>query len=302
MMREARPIRIGRCRERGLTLVELIVTVAILSILASAAVPIARFQVKRQNERELRYDLWMMRDAIDHYKDAADRGAFQTKVDSQNYPPDLETLVKGVEVQSKKVKFLRRIPVDPMTGKAEWGLRSMQDDPDSDSYGGQSVFDVYSKSQGTALDGTKYSDLVAGRFGIRGICAQNSQTRRGLYAAGADGRDDDHRHPHAHRPAQLYRRHQECPGSGAQGRPARDAGGHRLLHHGQAEGAAIAGRSDPGRLPEVHSRRPDDPLQRHLGDRHQRLADSLDQTDPGIDDVHSGADESGSNGETYNTW
>jgi general secretion pathway protein G len=156
-MREARTIRIDRCRERGLTLIELIVTAAILSILAMAALPIARFEVKRQNERQLRYDLWMMRDAIDKYKDAADRGAFQTKVDSQNYPPDLETLVKGVEVQTKKVRFLRKIPVDPMTGEAEWGLRSMQDDPDSDSYGGQSVFDVYSKSQGTALDGTKYS-------------------------------------------------------------------------------------------------------------------------------------------------
>jgi len=144
-------------RERGLTLIELIVTVFILSILASAAIPMARFQVKRQKERELRYDLWMMRDAIDKYKDAADRGAFQTKLDSQNYPPDLDTLVKGVDVQGKKLKFLRRIPVDPMTGDTDWGLRSMQDDPDSDSYGGQSVFDVYSKSQGTALDGTKYS-------------------------------------------------------------------------------------------------------------------------------------------------
>jgi general secretion pathway protein G len=144
--------------ERGLTLIELIVTVAILAILASAAVPVARFKVKRDRERELHRDLWEMRDAIDHYKDAADRGAFQTKVDSQNYPPDLETLVNGVDVQGKKVRFLRRIPVDPMTGRAEWGLRSMQDDPTSDSYGGQSVFDVYSKSQGTALDGTRYSD------------------------------------------------------------------------------------------------------------------------------------------------
>jgi general secretion pathway protein G len=144
--------------ERGLTLIELIVTVAILALLASAAVPVARFQVKRTRERELRRDLWEMRDAIDHYKDAADRAAFQTKVDSQNYPPDLETLVNGVDVQGKKVRFLRRIPVDPMTGKAEWGMRSMQDDPGSDSYGGQSVFDVYSKSTGTALDGTKYSD------------------------------------------------------------------------------------------------------------------------------------------------
>jgi general secretion pathway protein G len=143
--------------ERGLTLVELIVTVAILTILATAAIPLARFQVKREKERELRYDLWSMRDAIDKYKDAADRGAMQIKLESQGYPPDLETLVNGVEVQGKKLKFLRKIPVDPMTGQAEWGMRSMQDDPDSDSWGGQSVFDVYSKSDGTALDGTKYS-------------------------------------------------------------------------------------------------------------------------------------------------
>jgi general secretion pathway protein G len=154
-MERAIPIR--KTGERGLTLVELIVTVAILAILASAAIPIARFEIKRQKERELRYDLWMMRDAIDKYKDAADKGAFQTKVDSQNYPPDMETLVNGVDIQGKKVKFLRRIPPDPMTGKPDWGLHSMQDDPNSDSYGGQSVFDVYSKSQGTALDGTKYS-------------------------------------------------------------------------------------------------------------------------------------------------
>ena len=154
-MRRQLTIRKG---ERGLTLVELIVTVAILAVLASAAVPIARFQVKRQKERELHYDLWMMRDAIDKYKDAADRGAFQTKVDSQNYPPDLQTLVDGVDIQGKKVKFLRHIPVDPMTGSNEWGLRSMQDDPKSDSFGGQSVFDVYSKSPGTGLDGTKYTD------------------------------------------------------------------------------------------------------------------------------------------------
>ena len=151
-----RPIR--KKGERGLTLVELIVTIAILAILAGAAAPIARFKIKRDKERELRYDLWTMRDAIDKYKDAADKGAFQTKVDSQNYPPDLETLVNGVDVQGKKVRFLRHIPIDPMTGKADWGLRSMQDDPDSDSYSGNSVFDVYSKSQGTALNGEKYSE------------------------------------------------------------------------------------------------------------------------------------------------
>ncbi len=155
-----RHLRAGRSEggEAGLTLVELIITVAILALLASAAVPIARFNVKREKERELRYDLWQMRDAIDKYKDAADRGAFQIKVDSFGYPPDLETLVKGVDVQGKKVKFLRRIPVDPMTGKAEWGERSMQDEPDSQSFGGQNLFDVYSKSQGIALNGTKYAD------------------------------------------------------------------------------------------------------------------------------------------------
>jgi general secretion pathway protein G len=143
--------------QSGLTLIELIIVVAIVSILASAALPIARFQVKREKERELRRDLWEMRDAIDRYKDAADKGAFVTKADSFNYPPDLESLVNGVDVQTKKVKFLRRIPIDPMTGTAEWSLRSNQDDPGSDSFGGQNVFDVHSKSTATALDGTKYS-------------------------------------------------------------------------------------------------------------------------------------------------
>ncbi len=141
----------------GLTLVELIITIAIVSILATAAIPLARFQVKRTKERELRRDLWEMRSAIDAYKDAADKGGIMTKADSYNYPPDLETLVTGVDIQSKKVKFLRRIPVDPMTGTTDWGLRSNQDDPDSDSFGGQNVFDVHTKSTDTALDGTKYS-------------------------------------------------------------------------------------------------------------------------------------------------
>jgi general secretion pathway protein G len=143
--------------QSGLTLIELIIVVTILSILATAALPIARFQVKREKERELRRDLWAMRDAIDRYKDAADKGAFVTKLESFGYPPDLESLVNGVDVQDKKVKFLRKIPIDPMTGTAEWGLRSNQDEVDSQSFGGQNVFDVYSKSQGTALDGTKYS-------------------------------------------------------------------------------------------------------------------------------------------------
>ncbi len=140
-----------------MTLVELIVVVSIIALLATAAVPIARWQVKRTKERELRADLWRMRDAIDHYKDAADRGAFQTKVDSFNYPPDLDTLVNGVDVKDKKVRFLREIPVDPMTKSTEWATRSMQDDPDSQTASGDNVFDVHSKSDGTALDGTKYN-------------------------------------------------------------------------------------------------------------------------------------------------
>jgi general secretion pathway protein G len=144
--------------ERGFTLLELIVATTILLVLSTMALPLARVTIQRQKERQLRLDLWEMRDAIDRYKDAADRGGFQIKVDSQGYPPDLETLVKGVDVQGKKIRFLRRIHIDPMTGTNEWGLRSTQDDPDSDSWGGQSVFDVYTKSQGTALDGTKYRD------------------------------------------------------------------------------------------------------------------------------------------------
>jgi general secretion pathway protein G len=143
---------------RGFTLLELMIATTILVVLSTMAVPLARLTIQREKERLLRYDLWEMRDAIDRYKDAADRNLFQTKVDSQNYPPDLETLVKGVDVQGKKVRFLRKIPLDPMTGTTEWGLRSMQDDPDSDSWGGQSVFDVFTKSQGMGLDGTKYKD------------------------------------------------------------------------------------------------------------------------------------------------
>jgi general secretion pathway protein G len=143
--------------ESGLTLVELIITVAIVGILAGIAIPVARFQIRREKERELRNDLWEMRAAIDRYKDAADKGAFQIKADSLGYPPDLDTLVNGVDVQGKKVRFLRKIPVDPMTGNTDWGLRSNQDDADSDSFGGQNVFDVHTKSTATALDGTKYS-------------------------------------------------------------------------------------------------------------------------------------------------
>jgi general secretion pathway protein G len=153
---EERNMRV-RSSQAGVTLVELIIVIAILSILAMAALPVARFEVKRRKERELRRDLWEMRAAIDRYKDAADKGGIQVKADSNGYPPDLQTLVDGVDIQDHKVRFLRAIPLDPMTNSSDWGLRSNQDDPDSDSFGGQDVFDVYTKSQGTALDGTKYS-------------------------------------------------------------------------------------------------------------------------------------------------
>ena len=144
--------------QRGVTILELIIAITILLILMGAAVPVARLSVKRQKETELRRDLWEMRAAIDRYKDAADMNKFQIKVGTEGYPPDMDTLVKGVDVQGKKLRFLRRVPVDPMTSNSEWGLRSMQDDPTSESWGGQNVFDVYSKSSGTALDGTKYKD------------------------------------------------------------------------------------------------------------------------------------------------
>jgi general secretion pathway protein G len=149
--------------QAGMTLLELIVACTILLILSSMALPIAKFTVIREREKELRYDLHEMRAAIDKYKDLADTQKIRVELGSEGYPPDLDTLVKGVAVggagaAGKNMRFLRRVPKDPMTGRAEWGLRSVQDDPDSTSWGGKNVFDVYSKSMGTALDGTKYSD------------------------------------------------------------------------------------------------------------------------------------------------
>ena len=142
----------------GCTLIELVVTVTILIIVTGMALPLARVGIKREKERQLRSRLVEMREAIDRYKDIAERGAIQLKVGSDGYPPDLETLVKGVEIKGKKFRFLREIPIDPMTRQADWGLRSMQDDPDSDSWDGNSIYNVYSKSAGTALDGTRYRD------------------------------------------------------------------------------------------------------------------------------------------------
>ncbi len=154
-------LRMVRRGSKGFTLVELIAAITILLILTGAALPLARTQVQRQKEIELRRALREMRQAIDRYKDFADRGMIPTTADTFGYPPDLETLVKGVPLKGSataKYKFLRRIPIDPMTGNADWGLRSMQDDPDSRSWSGSNVFDVYSKSWGTGLDGTAYAD------------------------------------------------------------------------------------------------------------------------------------------------
>lgn len=149
---------VQRKKQSGFTLIELIAATTILLVLSGLVIPLARVQIKREREHRLREALWEMRDAIDRYKDMADKGAFQIKLNSFGYPPDLDTLVNGVDVGGKKVRFLRRIPIDPMTDSTDWGLRSMQDDPDSDSWGGDNVFDVYTKSQGVALDGTKYRD------------------------------------------------------------------------------------------------------------------------------------------------
>jgi general secretion pathway protein G len=150
--------------ERGFTFIEMIVVTTILLVLASTVMPLAQVTMQRQREAELHRALREMRTALDKFKDAVDQGLIpSTELEPANegYPPDLETLVDGVSVANdasgRKLKFLRRIPVDPMT-RDEWGLRSYQDNPDSKSWGGQNVFDVYTKSEGTALDGTKYRD------------------------------------------------------------------------------------------------------------------------------------------------
>ncbi len=157
--------RLTRGVERGFTFVELLVVCAILLILASAVMPLAKVSIQRQREAELRRDLRDMRTAIDKFKDAADAGAispFDIKAGSENYPASLEILVDGVtkinDATGVKLKFLRRIPIDPITHSAEWGMRAYSDRPDSTSWGGSSVFDVYTKSEGKALDGTKYKD------------------------------------------------------------------------------------------------------------------------------------------------
>jgi general secretion pathway protein G len=158
-----RPAR--KSDERGYTFIELLIVTSILLVLASAAMPLAKVTAQRQREAELRRTLREMRTGIDHFKDAVDQGLIATtelRPGSEGYPQDLQTLVDGVPVANdasgRKLKFLRKIPVDPMTNSTDWGKRSYQDKPDATSWGGQNVFDVYTTSPGTGLDGTKYRD------------------------------------------------------------------------------------------------------------------------------------------------
>ena len=148
-------------KNRGFTLIELLVTILVISVLVGLAVPLARNSIKREKEFALRAALREIRTAIDKYKDASERGFIMVKVDTEGYPESLQVLVDGVQMVGqvdKKFKVLRRIPLDPMTNSAEWGQRSYQDDPKNTSWGGQNVFDVFTKSEGTALDGTKYNE------------------------------------------------------------------------------------------------------------------------------------------------
>lgn len=146
----------------GFTFIEVIIVTFVMMVLASASLPIIRVSMKRQREKELRVTLREMRTAIDRYKDNADRQIIASEFGSEGYPASLEILVEGVplnnDVTGRKLKLLRRVPIDPMTGQADWGLRSYQDAADSKAWGGQNVYDVYSKADGIALDGTKYRD------------------------------------------------------------------------------------------------------------------------------------------------
>ena len=146
---------------RGYSMIELVVVCTLLVILAAVAFPVARFTVRRQKEMELRRVLRQLRNAIDDYKRFSDAGLIPIEVGTEGYPSELENLTEGIDLVGqidKKQKFLRRIPIDPMTGEAEWGIRSVQDDWDSTSWGGENVYDVYSLSKGVGLNGVPYSE------------------------------------------------------------------------------------------------------------------------------------------------
>jgi general secretion pathway protein G len=148
-------------KSQGFSLIELILTITVIAVLTGLAVPLTRNTIKRQKEVELRTALREMRLAIDKYKEASDAGQIQVTLGTEGYPATLDVLVDGVPMLNavdKKLKLLRRIPIDPMTNSTDWGLRAYQDEPDSLSWGGSNVFDVYTKSEGTALDGTKYKE------------------------------------------------------------------------------------------------------------------------------------------------
>ena len=147
-------------RQKGYTLAELVMVAAMIALLATIVLPVAKFTVKRNKEADLRLALRKMRTAIDEHKKLSDNGMIPVKLGGEGYPESLEVLVEGIDLvgQERKQRFLRRIPIDPMTGEAEWGLRSYQDEPDSTSHGGQNVYDIFSLSDGTGLDGTEYKD------------------------------------------------------------------------------------------------------------------------------------------------
>ena len=153
--------RLNRRSQAGYTMAELVMVAAVMVILAGAALPAVKFTARRTKEMELRHDLRTMRAAIDEYKRYSDMGLIPVDIGTEGYPPELEVLVEGVDLAGmvdRKLKILRRIPVDPMTGEAEWGLRSYQDEPDSDSWGGENVYDVYSLSGGVGLNGVPYRE------------------------------------------------------------------------------------------------------------------------------------------------
>ncbi len=288
--------------EAGVTLIELIIVIAILSILATAALPVARFEVKRRKERELRRDLWEMRAAIDAYKDAADKGGIQTKADSNNYPPDLQTLVDGVDIQNHKVRFLRAIPVDPMTNSTDWGLRSNQDDPDSRQLRRTERLRCLHQEPGNGAGRNEVRHMVnAATSRSRSRCRAAEQ-RAGLHADRADHRDGDHRHSRGHRRAEVYRsscgtpRRRRCAKTCTRMRQAIDS----YTVDKEKAPQSLDDLVQSGYLKAI----PVDPMTGRddtwMPDTSDTLMD-VDETAGGINNVHSGAQGLATDGSSYNT-